>query len=79
MDSSSFQQYTNICNPTCILTENQKKKPNAVSHKVRAIYRAGFFASETTGVSTQTTGMHGLTDVTASRNGQLLVTSLEHS
>ena len=25
MDSSSFQQYENICNPTCILTENQKK------------------------------------------------------
>ena len=28
-----------------------EKKTNAVSHKVRAIFRAGFFASETTGVN----------------------------
>ena len=43
-------------------TNREPEKPNAVSHKVRAIFRAGFFASETTGgggggVSTQTTAL----------------------
>ena len=37
-------------------TNREPEKKNAVSHKVRAIFRAGFFASETMGVSTQTTG-----------------------
>ena len=44
----------------------EPEKTNAVSHKVWAIFRAGFFASKTTGVSTQTTGMHGLTDISRS-------------
>ena len=46
--------------------ETDKTKTNAVSHKVRAIFRAGFFASEANGVSTQKTGMHGLTDISRS-------------
>ena len=47
-------------------TNREPEKTNAVSHKVRAIFRAGFFASETTGVSYVHRGMHGLTDVSRS-------------
>ena len=47
-------------------TNREPEKNNAVSHKVWASFRAGFFASKTTGVSTQTKGMHGLTDISRS-------------
>ena len=59
MDSSSFQQYKNICNPT--LTETRKKH-NAVSHKVREFLEPVSSLAKQRGLtSTQTTGMHGLT------------------
>ena len=62
MDSSSFQQYKNICNPTCTLTENQKKNPMPCHTKFEQFLEPVSSLAKQRGLtSTQTTGMHGLT------------------
>ena len=67
MDSSSFQQYKNICNPTCILTENQKKTMPCHTKFEQFLEPVSSLAKQRgSGVSTQTTGMHGLTDISRS-------------
>ena len=68
MDSSSFQQYKNICNSTCILTENQKK-PMPCHTKFEQFLEPVSSLAKQRGSGTQTTGMHGLTDI-ASRSAE---------